>query len=81
MNKLKKETISQNALKEAYRIVQADLLATLVKMKTNQSVRLNGIGTFTKKQGKITSALDGNTYQYYKIGFKSSQTLKRALDK
>jgi len=78
--------ISQNALKEAYKVVIADLTEALVKMKADQSVRLNGIGTFTKKKQttKVTlenSKLYGKTIQYYQITFKTSQTLKRALDK
>jgi len=82
MNKRTNNTqISQSALKEAYKVVIIDLTEALVKMKADQSVRLNGIGTFTKKKRKINSALDGKTYQYYQITFKTSQTLKRALDK
>lgn len=84
--------ISQNALKEAYKIVQTDLLETLAKMKAGQSVRLNGIGTFTKKKQTMKvnfekipngkpNKLYGKTIQYYTITFKSSQTLKRAIDK
>lgn len=75
------QQISQKALKEAYQLVTSDLTNTLAKMKANQSVRLNGIGTFSKKLQNLTSGLDGNTYQYYQITFKTSQTLKRALDR
>lgn len=56
--------ISQKALKEAYQLVIANLFTSLVKMKTNQSIRLNGIGTFIKKSQELTSGLDGNTYRY-----------------
>ena len=85
MNNQNKQ-ISQNALKEAYKIVVADLTNALVKMKPGQSVRLNGIGTFTKKKqtSKVslkTSKLYGKTIQYNYITFKTSQTLKRAIDK
>lgn len=80
------KTITQKALKEAYQLVQADLLATLAKMKDKQSIRLNSIGTFTKKKRTTKVALEnsklyGKTIQYYQITFKTSQTLKRALDK
>lgn len=88
----KNTQISQNALKEAHKIVVADLTNALVKMKPNQSVRLNGIGTFTKKKRTMQVNLEktpngkpnklyGKTIQYYTITFKTSQTLKRAIDK
>jgi len=82
----KQPIINQKALKEAYNLVIADLTNALVKMKSGQSVRLNGIGTFTKKKQTTKvrlkkSKIYGETIQYYQITFRTSQTLKRAIDK
>jgi hypothetical protein len=63
----KQPIISQSALKQAYQLVQADLLTTFQKMKAGQCVRLNNIGTFEKNQSKMTSHLPkarGQTYLY-----------------
>jgi nucleoid DNA-binding protein len=81
---IKNKTITQKALKEAYDLVIADLFNSFAKMKANQSIRLNRIGTFEKKKKQITSRLQqarGKTYQYYQITFRMSQTLKKELDK
>ena len=81
----KQPIISQKALKEAYNLVVADLTNALTKMKSGQSVRLNGIGTFAKKKRttKVSlknSKLYGETIQYYTVTFRTSQSLKRAID-
>jgi len=67
-------------LKQAYRLVTADLYQQLLKMEPDQSLRIYGLGKFTKRQVQIRSGLDGNNYVYYKIGFCPFSNLKTALN-
>jgi hypothetical protein len=81
---LKVKATSQTELKKAYSLVIQDLFTAFGKMKNNQAIRLNTIGTFVKKRAKTTSYLDKEnpfTSVYWKISFRMSQTLKRALKK
>jgi hypothetical protein len=43
---------TQQDLKTAYQIVQADLFNSLLKMKDGQSLRLGSLGKLTKKEQK-----------------------------
>jgi hypothetical protein len=61
---LKVNQPTQTELKKAHSLVINDLFVSFCKMKNNQTIRLNSIGTFVKKQKQITSSLDGNTYVY-----------------
>ena len=73
---IKKTTNNQSGLKQAYELVSKDLLSTLKKAKDGAQIKLGDCGTFHKKRVKIHSALDGNTYLYYRISFKVSEKLK-----
>lgn len=72
--------INQTELKRAYSLVINDLFANLCKLKNGKSLCLNQIGTFTKTPSQMVSGLDNQAYVFYKMGFRMSQTLKRALD-
>ena len=72
--------ISQKSLKEAYQVVQSDLMKKFLQLKANQSLRLNGLGTFKKSQISLYSGLDKNTYLYWKISFSMATNLKRELE-
>jgi len=67
-------------LAEAYDLVLADLFSKLGKMKDGV-IKLGALGNLHKKQRVIHSALNGRTYAYYQVSFKTSSTLKKALDK
>lgn len=59
--------ITKTALKEAYSLVQNDLLTTFQQMKNGDSTRLNNIGTFEKRKRVLTPRLKktkGKTYQF-----------------
>lgn len=75
-----KPTVTKTALKEAYQLVQTDLLNTFCQMKDQQVIRLPNIGTFEKQKQQLKSALTGRLHTYYQIKFRMSQTLKKALD-
>src|SRR3954454_22878688 len=76
----KSQPITKTALKEAYKLVINDLFNTFLKARDGQAIRLDKIGTFTKNQRQLLSHLDGNHYRFYKMGFRMSSTLKKALD-
>ena len=77
-------TYTEKELKQAYSITVPDLFQKLVKAKTNQTIQigsLGSLGSFKKSEQKIKSALDGNTYVFYRIKFTPSSKLKVELNK
>jgi len=75
--------ITQKELKQAYSIVTNDLFQSLVKAKTNAPISVGTygfIGALTKTEHKLKSALDNQTYVFYKLRFKMSSKLKRELN-
>jgi nucleoid DNA-binding protein len=78
---VKTPQFTQSELKQAYNLVSKDLFTALKKAKDGSVIKLGNLGRFHKKKSRVTSALDGNTYLYYRISFKISSTLKRELDK
>jgi len=76
---------TQQDLKLAHQIVQADLFNSLTNLKDGQSFRLGALGKFTKKEHQIKSALfkkklgNKNTFAYYRINFKPFSKLKELL--
>ena len=73
---IKKSPINQSETKKAYELVSQDLLTNLKKAKDGAVIKLGDLGAFHKKRTTIQSALDGNTYRYYRISFKISAKLK-----
>jgi len=74
---------SQAELKQAYRLVKADLYHSLLEMEPNQTLRLPQLGKFTKKEVRSKSGLPevkGQTYVYYRINFSPFSGLKKALN-
>ena len=74
---------TQAELKSAYQIVTNDLFQSLVKAKTNTPISVGTygfIGSLTKTEHKVKSALDNQTYVFYKLRFKMSSKLKRELN-
>lgn len=67
-------------LSEAYHLVMEDLFRSLKSLDDGDKIRLGQLGTFHKKQARIKSALDGKTYLYYRLTFKPSAALKKAID-
>ena len=80
IKQVKSQPITKSALKEAYNLVINDLFQTFLKARDGQAIRLDKIGTFTKTKSQMISHLDGNAYRFYKMGFRMSRTLKKALD-
>ena len=78
---------TQQDIKLAYQVVQADLFNSLTNLEAGQSLRLGSLGKFTKKEHQIKSALfkeelgDENTFIYYRISFKPFSKLKELLTK
>ena len=72
--------ITKSDLNQAYQLVIEDLFRALKSISDGDKIRLGKLGTFHKKQAKIKSALDGKTYLYYRLTFKPSAVLKKALD-
>lgn len=76
---------TQSDIKLAHQIVQADLLNSLTNLQTGESLRLGGLGKFTKKEHSLKSALfkkklgNKNTFVYYRISFKPFSKLKELL--
>jgi hypothetical protein len=75
-----KKNNSSPQLGSAYDLVIADLFSKLKKMKEGM-IKLGSLGNLHKKQRIIRSALNGRTYAYYQVSFKSSSILKKELDK
>ena len=71
---------SQAELKQAYRLVKADLYHSLLQMEANQTLRIPQLGKFTKKTVQAKSGLDNQTYVYYRINFSPFSSLKKALN-
>lgn len=76
---------TQSDLKLAHQIVQEDLFNSLTQLEDGESLRLGGLGKFTKKEHQIKSALfkeklgNKNTFVYYRISFKPFSKLKELL--
>jgi nucleoid DNA-binding protein len=88
--KTKTSPIPQYSLKDkkvARDLTITDLINSLKKLKSGESLRFGSLGNFskTKQKIKIKSKLlskgHGNTYLYYRVGFRASSILKRELDK
>lgn len=79
---LKKSTnqYTQQDLKTAYQIVQADLFNSLLKMKDGHSIKLGRLGKFTKKERQQKCGWDGQNYVYCSVTFKPFSKLKSALN-
>ena len=71
---------TNNNLAAAYDLVLADLFSKLTKVKEGV-IKLGALGNLQKKRRIMRSALNGRTYAYYQVSFKSSSTLKKELDK
>ena len=74
---------SPKSLKEAYSIVTADLFNRLVKAKTDQTIQIGTLGSFgslKKTECQQKCGWDSNTYAYYKLSFRPSARLKKALN-
>ncbi|MCE8159353.1 MAG: hypothetical protein I3270_02575 [Candidatus Moeniiplasma glomeromycotorum] len=71
---------SQAEIKQAYRLVTADLYNSLLQMEANQTFRLPHLGKFTKREVRTKSGLDGQTYVFYRINFSPFGSLKKALN-
>ena len=73
--------------KAARDLAIADLINSLKKLKPNESLRFGNLGTFEKKQQKVTinsklfKKASGKTYLYHRINFRASSLLKREIDK
>ena len=78
---IKKVQPVQSPIKQAYELVAKDLFTNLKKAKDGAIIKLGDLGAFHKKKVRVRSALDGNTYIYYRISFKTSSLLKKELDK
>ena len=70
-----------SSIGQAYDLVIADLFTRLKKMKNGDRIKLANLGTLSKKEREIQSALTGKTYVYYQVSFKASSLLKKELDK
>ena len=74
---------SQAELKQAYRLVTADLYHSLLKMESDQTLRLPQLGKFTKKEVRSKCGLPelkGQTCVYYRINFSPFSGFKKALN-
>ena len=67
-------------LKQAYHLVTEDLQQQFLKMKDGQSLRLNKLGKFIKREIQAKSGLDGQTYVYYRISFLPFRSFKDTLN-
>ena len=79
-----KNPYTEKELKQAYSLVTQDLFNSLVKAKSDQTIHfgtLGSLGSFKKTEAKIKSALDSNTYVFYRIKFTPSAKLKKELNK
>jgi nucleoid DNA-binding protein len=77
---IKKSPINQSGLKQAYELVAKDLFSSLKKAQEGTKVNLGDLGYFQKKLSRITNPY-GDVYRYYRLNFKASSLLKKALDK
>ena len=75
------EPTNQQNLEQAYDLVIADLFHSLKKIKDGDSIKLGDLGMLQKKERILRSSLNGKTYVYYQVSFKSSPILKKELDK
>ena len=60
-----------SSLKQAYQLVQQDLVKKIKKASEGSSIRFSNWGTFTKKKGEV-KGWDGQVYVYWKINFRAS---------
>jgi hypothetical protein len=75
---------SPKELKQAYQLVSQDLFNRLVKAQNGETIYLGTRGSFgslKKSESQTKSALDGNTYAFYRLNFKPSRHLKSELNK
>jgi len=82
---------SQKEKKEARDLTIADLINSLKKLKSNETIRFGDLGTFEKTQRKVEidrnpknklfKKFAGKTLIYYRINFRASSHLKREIDK
>lgn len=72
---------TQSQLKNAYQIVSQDLFQRLVKSQNQEPVRFGTLGSFKKSENRMTCALDGGHYIYYRLLFKPFSHLKQELNK
>ena len=77
---VKKTPVNQSELKQAYELVSKDLFSALKKAKDGTVIKLGDCGVFQKKLAHVTNPY-GDTYRYYRISFKISNTLKKELDR
>jgi hypothetical protein len=70
-------------IKQAYRLVTADLQHSLLQMEADQTLRIPQLGKFTKRLVQTRSSLpelNGQTCVYYRINFSPFASLKKALN-
>ena len=77
---------SQKQKKDARDLAVADLINSLKKLKSGETIRFGNLGTFEKTQHKIKNSFRksksyGKTLVYYRINFRASSLLKREIDK
>jgi nucleoid DNA-binding protein len=82
---------SQKQKKEARDLAVADLINSLKKLKSGESLRFGNLGTFEKTQRKVEidqkpknklfKKFAGKTLIYYRLSFRASSLLKREIDK
>ena len=81
---------SQKQKKDARDLAVTDLINSLKKLKTGESLRFGNLGTFEKTlqklkispktKNKLFSNYAGKTLVYYRINFRASAVLKREID-
>ena len=86
MTNLSLSHYSQQQKKAARDLAIADLINSLKKLKSGESLRFGSLGTFEKIQHQVknnfkTSSSYGKTLVYYRINFRASSLLKREIDK
>ena len=71
---------TQQDLKTAYQIVQANLFTSLLQAQDGESIHFAKLGKITKLERKQKCGWDGQNYVYYKLNFKPFSKLKQALN-
>ena len=69
---------TQQDLKTAYQIVQADLFNSLFKAQDGDQIKFGNLGKFTKTEQQLRSKKYGN-HVYYKLSFRCFSKLKQAF--
>lgn len=75
-----KNEYTQQDLKIAYQIVEADLFNSLLDAKDGESIHLARLGKITKSERKQKCGWDNQTYTYYRLNFEPFSKLKQALN-